>query len=335
MSKQTKPLNTSLLSLIQLIGAILVIALHCRRLFDDEQLHFIQKSIFSRMVVPFFMVSASFFIHRNYPTISKHYLIHYSKQYLIWSAVYLPFFIGYLYLEQIPFLYYPLAALVGLIYTGMSYQLWYMPAFLTGLLLVHFSLKKWGWRITTCLASTLYLLGTIETYSSYLSETPLLYAYNHYKTIFFTSRNGLFYAPIFVLTGFFLSHKLNQPIFQHQLKPKLLFFLVCFGIEGHFIFLNQGYDKNFFFSLVPFIAYFVAWVLTTDIFYSQKFHYLKSYASYYYFIHVIPLELSFFLLKSSHLTISQQGWIVFFITVASSHTFAYLFIKYSKKPCKS
>lgn len=67
MQNKPKPLNTSLLTLVQFIGAILVITLHCRRLFEADQLHFIQKSIFSRMVVPYFMVTASFFLRRNYP----------------------------------------------------------------------------------------------------------------------------------------------------------------------------------------------------------------------------------------------------------------------------
>ncbi|MGQ7545659.1 acyltransferase family protein [Streptococcus suis] len=144
MQNKTKPLNTSLLSLIQFIGAILVIALHCRRLFEADPLHFIQKSIFSRMVVPYFMVTASFFLRRNYPSLSKQYLIRHSKQYLTWSILYLPFYLIYLTLQEIPFPYYPLALLVGLTYTGTSYQLWYMPAFFLGLVLVHFSLEKWG-----------------------------------------------------------------------------------------------------------------------------------------------------------------------------------------------
>ncbi|HFU4463026.1 TPA: acyltransferase family protein [Streptococcus suis] len=139
MQHNPKPLNTSLLSLFQFIGAILVIALHCRRLFEADQLHFIQKSIFSRMVVPYFMVTASFFLRRNYPSLSKQYLIRYSKQYLTWSILYLPFYLIYLTLQEIPLSYYPLALLVGLTYTGTSYQLWYMPAFLLGLVLVHFS----------------------------------------------------------------------------------------------------------------------------------------------------------------------------------------------------
>ncbi|MFX3949938.1 hypothetical protein ACJBW9_10795, partial [Streptococcus suis] len=100
-----------------------------------------------------------------------------SKQYLTWSALYLPLYLIYLTLQEIPLPYYPLALLVGLTYTGTSYQLWYMPAFFLGLVLVHLSLEKWGWRITACLACLLYRLGSIETYSSYLAESIFLTAF--------------------------------------------------------------------------------------------------------------------------------------------------------------
>ncbi len=135
------------------------------------------------MVVPYFMVTASFFLRRNYPSLSKQYLIRYSKQYLTWSVLYLPFYLFYLNLQEIPLLHYP-RLLVGLTYTGTSYQLWYMPAFLLGLVLVHYSLRKWGWRITACLACLLYLLGSVETYSSYLAESIFLTAFDSYKTFF-------------------------------------------------------------------------------------------------------------------------------------------------------
>ncbi|WP_371130339.1 acyltransferase family protein [Streptococcus suis] len=321
------------------IGSILVIALHCRRLFEADQLHFIQKSIFSRMVVPYFMVTASFFLRRNYPSLSKQYLIRYSKQYLIryskqyltWSVLYLPFYLFYLNLQKIPLLYYPLALLVGLTYTGTSYQLWYMPAFLLGLVLVHYSLRKWGWRITVCLACLLYLLGSVETYSSYLAESIFLTAFDSYKTFFFTSRNGLFYAPIFVLTGFYLADKLNHPIFQYRQKTKLLVSTVILICEATIIYLNQGYDKNFIFSLIPFTAYLVAWTLTTDLFRQKKFQFLKKYASYYYFIHVIPVEVSFFFLETSSLTKIQQGWLVFLITIITCQLLSWLIIGYKKR----
>ena len=56
-----QPVNYALLSLFQYIAAILVILVHCQRLFEHEALHFIQKSMFGRMAVPFFLISSAYF----------------------------------------------------------------------------------------------------------------------------------------------------------------------------------------------------------------------------------------------------------------------------------
>ncbi len=170
------------------------------------------------MVVPYFMVTASFFLRRNYPSLSKQYLIRYSKQYLTWSVLYLPFYLFYLNLQEIPYSTIPrtpsrtdlhrhqLPTLVHARFLSRSYP---RPSFL----------EKWGWRITVCLACLLYLLGSVETYSSYLAESIFLTAFDSYKPSF--HQPHLFYAPIFVLTGFYLADKLNHPIFQYR-QNKLL-----------------------------------------------------------------------------------------------------------------
>lgn len=210
-----------------------------------------------------------------------------------------------------------------------------MPAFLLGLFLLHFSLEKWGWRVTTYLACLLYLLGSVETYSSYLAESVFSTAFDHYRTLFYTSRNGLFYAPIFILTGHYLSRKLNQPLFQNRLSTKLLACLALLGLEGWIVYLHPGHDKNFFFSLVPFTAYLVAWTMTSDLFRHRKLQFLKGYANYYYFIHAIPLEACFLVLKDSSLSRTQQGWLTFAITLLVSHLIAHLLLKHRKRLAKT
>lgn len=55
-------INYSMLCLLQYSFAILVILLHGRRIFAPEPLHFIQKRLFSRMVVPFFIASSRFLL---------------------------------------------------------------------------------------------------------------------------------------------------------------------------------------------------------------------------------------------------------------------------------
>lgn len=56
-----QPVNYALLSLFQYIASVLVILIHCQRLFEHEALHFVQKSMFGRMAVPFFLISSAYF----------------------------------------------------------------------------------------------------------------------------------------------------------------------------------------------------------------------------------------------------------------------------------
>ena len=56
-----QPVNYALLSLFQYIASVLVIMVHCQRLFEHEALHFVQKSMFGRMAVPFFLNFFSLF----------------------------------------------------------------------------------------------------------------------------------------------------------------------------------------------------------------------------------------------------------------------------------
>ncbi len=99
----------------------------------------------------------------------------------------------------------PLAILAALFYIGMSYQIWYIPAFLLGLLLVHFLYRKLGPKKTFVLLLVLYVLGAIETYHVYLAPSLLTDWNDAYAKLFFTSRNGFFYTPIFIYLGYFLA----------------------------------------------------------------------------------------------------------------------------------
>lgn len=54
VKEQEQSVNYAMLSLFQYVASILVILVHCQRLFPNEILHFTQKSMFGRMAVPFF-----------------------------------------------------------------------------------------------------------------------------------------------------------------------------------------------------------------------------------------------------------------------------------------
>jgi len=61
VKEQERSVNYAMLSLFQYIASVLVILVHCQRLFEHEALHFIQKSMFGRMAVPFFLISSAYF----------------------------------------------------------------------------------------------------------------------------------------------------------------------------------------------------------------------------------------------------------------------------------
>ena len=216
-----QPVNYALLSLFQYIASIFVILVHCQRLFEHEALHFVQKSMFGRMAVPFFLISSAYFFRLRWKrehgsTKLTLYIKGILKVYGFWSLVYLPYALTYFQSLHLPLYLAPLAILAAFLYIGMSYQLWYIPAFLLGLLLVHFLYRKLGPKKTFALLLILYALGAIETYHAYLSPSLLTDWYDAYAKLFFTSRNGLFYTPIFIYLGYFLADYGQIALFQKK-----------------------------------------------------------------------------------------------------------------------
>ncbi len=117
-----------------------------------------------------------------------------------------------------------------------------------------------GYRRQFLLAISLYVIGCLETYSSYLSG-PLLVCYQSYRTLFFTTRNGLFYGFLFLLCGVCLREHQKHPFFTKHLGRKLAVSLCLLGIEGRLVYLNQGDDKNFMLFFVPTTLFFLAWLI--------------------------------------------------------------------------
>ena len=169
--------------------------------------------------------------------------------------VYLPYALTYFQSLHLPLYLAPLAILAALFYIGMSYQLWYIPAFLLGLLLVHFLYRKLGPKKTFALLLILYTLGAIETYHAYLSPSLLTDWYDAYAKLFFTSRNGLFYTPIFIYLGYFLADYGQIALFQKKRWLSLLLASLFLAGEGVLVYMRQGLNKNFFFALIPFTLF--------------------------------------------------------------------------------
>lgn len=316
-----QPVNYAMLSLFQYLASILVILVHCQRLFENEILHFTQKSMFGRMAVPFFLISSAFMLKSSLAKKQemKLYIKRVLKQYLLWSGIYVPYALAYFWTLPVQKHFAPLALLAGLLYIGLCYQLWYIPAFLLGLLLVHYVYRKWGARKTGIFLLLLYVVGSIETYYAYFSNSWLTQSFDAYAKIFFTTRNGLFYTPIFIYLGYLLYDYQQSSIFRKDYGKNLFLSGLLLLLDGWIVFIHQGIDKNFFLALPLFALFLVNWILRTRIGQKWQLYHLKELSVLYFFLHPIFIESSFYLLQKTDFAKWQQGRIVFLLTLLLTH----------------
>jgi alanine racemase len=90
-----------------------------------------------------------------------------------------------------------------LFFDGTFYHLWYIPASIIGFLLVYFIWVKSPPKVVLTTASVLYLAGLFgDSYYGITEKSYLLKnIYNALFSLFNYTRNGLFFAPLFIVMG--------------------------------------------------------------------------------------------------------------------------------------
>lgn len=287
--------NYPWLDFTQYAASLLVIFIHCDRLLSNEVGHFYLKNVLCRLAVPIFFIISGFFYKERQkaePHYYKRYFCRQMKQYLFWSLLYLPYGLSFLFQQSISPVLYPVALFVGLFYVGICYHLWYIPALLFGLWFLEYLHKKMSYWLLGMLTFLLYILGSFETYSKYLEGSVLASVYTTYKGIFITTRNGLFYALIFLLLGFLLSEFKERKFFTQYLGIKIIGSSLLLMLEGWFVFQQPGDDKNFLFMLIPVSLFIVTWAQQSLHLTNRNWYILRVSSKYMYFLHPFLLELS-------------------------------------------
>ncbi|MGM0340115.1 acyltransferase family protein [Enterococcus sp. AZ007] len=294
-TSQTMKKNFPLLDLTQYAASLFVILAHCDRLAENDFIHFFLKVCCARLAVPIFLIGSSYFFRskqKKNTTYPRNFFKRQWKTYLFWSLLYLPY--GILFIQDlgIPSNLYLAALPVGLAYLGVCYHLWYFPALFLGLWLVRKWLRRFNYPIAFCICLLLFALGATETYSGYLQGTLIYDLYAFYNQLFMTTRNGLFYTPVFILIGFFLADYLegNHTFLQRHIPVKFGISLILLGIETLIICLRQGDDKNFLFSLLPTSLFLMILLLRSNALQNRNFSHLRKSAQYLFFLHPAFLE---------------------------------------------
>ncbi|MDR1012992.1 MAG: acyltransferase, partial [Lactobacillales bacterium] len=253
------------LTLIQYIASILIIMIHCGRIFPPP-VDFFFRSLICKMAVPLFLISTGYFVRKKILQNENYKKIWWKRQiknYFFLSIIYLP--LGLMYIHQkinLSLTLYPVALLLGIGYLGTYYHLWYFPALFLGIVWVGFGIKRLGYKLSIILFALLYSFGLLETYSSYLKNMGIEQVFYVYKKYFFTPRNGIFYTPLFILLGFLVCDFQKHSFLTNQIKKKLFFCTFLMILEGSTLYINQGLDTNFLFSLPLFSLFlFLIYIL--------------------------------------------------------------------------
>ncbi len=185
------------LDLFRLAAVLLVVMNHTSPLADVSAMaDFWLTRVLARVAVPFFLMTTGYFLSRNHWAGVGRQLKKLCLLYGVCILLYLPVnlyagsFTG------------PADVLRKLLVDGTFYHLWYFPATILGIVIARW-LSRLGLRVALPVAALLYLIGLGgDSYYGLVSQIPLLRTlYDGIFTLCGYTRNGLFFAPLFLLLG--------------------------------------------------------------------------------------------------------------------------------------
>lgn len=262
------------LDIFRMAAAFLVIAIHTAPLDSfSRNADFLFTGILARVAVPFFfMVTGHFiasrFFNRN-ETIPGHEPVG-SRLTIRPKTLLLPTLkkLGLLYMAA-TILYLPVAVYAGyydhmtatgffrmVFFDGTFYHLWYFPASMIGLALLYAMSRFMSLTAATIVSVFLYAIGLSgDSYFGIASRLPLT---AHFLDgafhLFSYTRNGLFFAPLFLLMGTWCGGRIrgsaskdsaskNRPVSPLLLSVILVFSLAAMTAEGFFLHLG-GFQRH-------------------------------------------------------------------------------------------
>lgn len=187
------------IDVFRLVAALLVVAIHTSPLASiSADADFLLTRVLARLGVPFFFMASGFFVLERRGAVTR-FLKRTALLYLAAIVLYLPVN-GYMG----SFRGLSLRDLAQLVLVdGTLYHLWYLPAVMTGVLIAVALLRLGGLRAALIVAALLYLIGLGgDSYYGLVAQCPALEGF--YAQLFQIcdyTRNGFFFAPLFLLLG--------------------------------------------------------------------------------------------------------------------------------------
>jgi len=192
------------LDYFKFIAAFLVIAIHTSPLATfTETGDFIFTRIIARVAVPFYFMTSGFFLVSRYACNTAKLRAFLKKMAAIYGGsilVYIPLNVynHYFSMEHLlPNL------MKDFFFDGTMYHLWYLPATMFGAVIAWFLVRKVGFFKAFRITILLYVVGAFgdSYYGVICNISSIQGIYNQLFEIFDYTRNGLFFAPVFLVMG--------------------------------------------------------------------------------------------------------------------------------------
>lgn len=244
----TKKAYNKLIDDLRIVAAILVVAIHTAPFVEfNEVFSYIITNIIGRLAVPFFFVLSGYFLFRKFKYLTKEEQyqsfikteLSLLKTYALTFIIYIPVWI---YLHGIDVTLF----VKDLLWDGLHYHLWYFPALIVGIAIVYFLNKHLKFDHIFIVVVLLYLVGALfNVYGPLLPEALV--------NLMGNTRNGIFFAPLFIFIGLFLA--LKKLRFNNVI---VLISVVLFLFEPLLLyFTNLSDPLNAMFLTLPITVYFL------------------------------------------------------------------------------
>lgn len=276
------------LDYFKLLAALLVIAIHTSPLSSfSSNADFVFTRILARVAVPFFLMTTGYFLlpqyifgrSRDTQSLGR-FLKKTSLLYTISIVVYLPINLYAGHLNGIRFFDF----IRMLVFDGTFYHLWYLPASILGVLIVFLMSRKIQFRVIVGIALVLYGCGLLgDSYFGFLENgSSFKELYEALFCVFSYTRNGIFYAPIFLAMGAGFK-QIPQRINNRGIIGGFLISIVLMITEGFVLHrLNVQRHDSMYIALLPCMFFLFQLILSEKIGPSKS---LRTISMWMYMIH--------------------------------------------------
>ncbi len=309
------------IDIVRFIVSIFVITIHTFPLAQwSETIDYAFTRVLFRLCVPFFLMITGYFLIDG-ALEDKKKLVKQTKKivilYAISTIIYLPIMVYNGYFENFSLWLF----LRELFVDGLYYHLWYFPASIVGLWLLYFALKKFQLKTILIACMGLYLVGLLgdSYYGFFVNNSVFKGFFDFVFTLSFYTRNGLFYAPMFLSIGYFVKKKKNVDVKKSAILG--LVFTGAMMVEGMFLYrLGVPRHTSMYLFLVPASRYIFEALMGTE---PRSNVFFRNVSSWVYIIHPFFIVAVHFFSNIVHMEfLFQNNFINFTLVTISSCVFS-------------